>query len=164
MLVTPRMSMWGTKKGGLQEIGFSTYKTASKRLQGLITNPYQALLYQALLGDTADNIPRILEKRNYDYFLELYESENPFTLAYDHYGESFWINLQLVVLPSFEVLESYSKESIIETLDKSYVTGEDWLTEFTVKEELLNVCSLINNNSGIETVSYTHLRAHETDS
>lgn len=74
--------------------------------------------YLAMLGDTSDGIPRVLDYyRPGKCILPILKSDTPYQNLYAEYGDDFLRNLTLVVLPH-HTLARIPENNIIEYLDK----------------------------------------------
>lgn len=85
-----------------------------------IVNRYPHLVpaYLAVLGDSADNIPRLLGYRiRGKELVKPILSDSPYRTLYEAYGEPFLDNLQLVTLPHHS-LGNIPRSDIVELLDK----------------------------------------------
>lgn len=120
------------------------------------------LLYQAFFGDVADNIKRIAPKykQGYDLINGLFEHTTPFTKAYIDYGDLFFNNLKLVLLPHPYVFVDYDtdemKFKLLSSLDNWY-TGDKmfWLKsmEKFIKPDIRNYVANIRFDYEVPTYS-----------
>lgn len=94
------------------------------KLQPYIRRPRDVLFALCIFGDTSDNIPRILPKRDYDTFNHLLKEPHPFTAASEEWGPQVGINLWLTVLPSpFSFAELATPDDLLCLVDNA----EWWL-------------------------------------
>lgn len=70
-----------------------------KTLQPFLSQPWHVIMMLALMGDTSDNVPRLVEAYKLDHVIQILESVNPWDAALKKYGEDFIRNLYLTVLP-----------------------------------------------------------------
>ena len=70
-----------------------------KRLAPLIKTPDDVLFSLVLLGDSSDDIPRLLPPRAMDLGAQLLSLKNPWPTALKLFGEKLLTNLYLAVLP-----------------------------------------------------------------
>lgn len=70
-----------------------------KTLQPFLTQPWHITMMLALMGDTSDNVPRLVEAYKLNHVIQILESKNPWVAAFEKYGQDFIRNLYLTVLP-----------------------------------------------------------------
>ncbi len=82
------------------EVNFESWVSkVQKKLQPVLSEPWHVAIMLALMGDTSDNVPRLVEAYKLQHVIEILESDNPWNASYNKYGDDFIRNLYLTVLP-----------------------------------------------------------------
>lgn len=70
-----------------------------KTLQPVLSESWHITMMLALMGDTSDNVPRLVQAYKLNHVIDILESINPWDAALKKYGDDFIRNLYLTVLP-----------------------------------------------------------------
>lgn len=82
------------------EINFEGWvNKMQKKLQPVLSRYWHVVMMLALMGDTSDNVPRLIPPYKLQIVLDILETHNPWLAAYDRYQDDFIRNLYLTVLP-----------------------------------------------------------------
>lgn len=111
----------------------------------LPTNPWGFALCQALFGDKSDSIPRLMPSNGYqsrDLWHRIKSDVDPLGCAYSLFGERFWVNLQLVLIPTpllrpeEFIFPANGRQQLFKALkNRSYWNPDLWVVPEQVLEE-----------------------------
>ncbi len=97
-----------------------------KGIQGFIKQPRDVLVVLCLLGDSSDDVPRILPVGQIPLLARILSSPDPFQVAYELYGDSFLTNYYLTALPGPWVYDPHpDPKSFFEERDQKRVLRRD---------------------------------------
>lgn len=147
MLQIPTIQMWERKRDNSIHHKVLENVTLPKRVEALVDTPQALLFFQAMCGDKVDNIISLLVKNpngRYDYnpLLEYLGRDKPFSNAYADYGNRFYHNLKLVMLPHPMTLSYDSPMALMELLDNWYKDNFNYV-QHAVKPKYRDVVELI---------------------
>lgn len=112
------LPMVDIRKTDNQEISFEGWRNKQqKTLQPHLSQPWHVAMMLALMGDTSDNVPRLVEAYKLDHVIKILESVNPWDAALKKYGDDFIRNLYLTVLPGAWVFEEDDTPTPVECFE-----------------------------------------------
>lgn len=93
-------------------------KKYPKAISPYISEEADVLLTLAIMGDKSDDVPRLLQPRDFGTIAKILESSRPFSEAHDLFGLDFERNLALTVLPCPWVFHEVAIHHLPEMLDE----------------------------------------------
>lgn len=141
LLQIPRHDMILRKTDETEVNMVSFIKRQPKAIQPFLKERWQVLLVLSLLGDSSDNVPKIMPPRAFSSIIDLFQHKAPFSQAYQRFGSKFYLNIRLTILPHLTTLENtdaLKPEALFSHLDETFAKGIRWYgidTPFPLKSE-----------------------------
>lgn len=108
-------------------------------------DPLTIVLALALLGDAADNIPRLVPARRLDEFVDVLRAPCPWRAAAERYGPAFSQNVSLTLLPYPRWLGIDESDALARVRSGAWRREEIWsLVPGNIKEEIITWRALLS--------------------